>query len=141
MMQLIIDFAYTGSLAVTEDNVQELLMAADQFNVMAIIEVCADFLEDQLCPENCIGIWRFTHVCLCQKLQHTAYKYIIDNFERVVSSEELPDLSAQELVDIMKRDDLNVRNESIVFDAIHQWIAFDPENRHKHFAELLSTVR
>lgn len=56
MMRLIIEFAYTGSVPVTAENVQELLLAADQFNVMDVVQTCCDFLGEQLRAENCIGI-------------------------------------------------------------------------------------
>uniref|UniRef100_A0A3P9DGA7 Kelch like family member 10 n=1 Tax=Maylandia zebra TaxID=106582 RepID=A0A3P9DGA7_9CICH len=69
MMALIINFAYTGSVSITGENVVELLMAADQFN-------------------NCVGIWQFTKVCLSPELRTKTYHYIISNFEQVVLEEE-----------------------------------------------------
>ncbi|KAM9340226.1 kelch-like protein 10 [Symphorus nematophorus] len=141
MMQLIIEFAYTGFLSITERNVQELLMAADQLNVMDVVQACCDFLAEQLCPENCIGIWQFTNICISSELQRKAYNYIIDHFEEVVSCEEFQQLSAEDLTGILKRDDLNVRKESTVFEAILHWITHAPEERKRHITELLSKVR
>lgn len=140
MMELIIEFAYTGSISVTEDNVQELLLAADLLNVVDVVQICSDFLSEQLCPENCIGIWQFTNICFCSELQRKAYSYIIDNFEEVVSQEEFLRLSAQELTDIIEGDDLNVRKESTVYESILHWIAHIPEERETHMAVLLSKV-
>ncbi|XP_030280923.1 kelch-like protein 10 isoform X2 [Sparus aurata] len=140
MMQIIIKFAYTGSLSVTEDNVQELLLAADQFNIKDIVRACCDFLGEQLCPENCIGIWQFTF-CSCFELQRKAYQFILDHFEEVVSSEEFQDLTVQELTDILERDDLNVSEETTVCEAILRWIAHRPEERQAHLLVLLSKVR
>uniref|UniRef100_A0A8C9WW43 Kelch like family member 10 n=1 Tax=Sander lucioperca TaxID=283035 RepID=A0A8C9WW43_SANLU len=127
MMQLIIEFAYTGSVSVTEDNAQELLLAADQLN--------------QLCPKNCIGIFQFTNICFASELQHKAYRCIIDHFEEVVFSEEFLQLSVQELTDILDRDDLNVRKESSVYESILRWITHVPEKRKGHITVLLSKVR
>ncbi|KAG7240961.1 hypothetical protein INR49_026139 [Caranx melampygus] len=56
MLQQIIQFAYTGSVSVTEDNVQELMMAANQFNITDIVQTCSSFISDRLSPENCIGV-------------------------------------------------------------------------------------
>ncbi|XP_076734428.1 kelch-like protein 10 isoform X2 [Maylandia zebra] len=80
MMALIINFAYTGSVSITGENVVELLMAADQFNAMDIVKLCSDFLGEQLCPENCVGIWQFTKV----RLGLMTSDYLKDN---VLSSE------------------------------------------------------
>ncbi|GIY31872.1 hypothetical protein CEXT_91251 [Caerostris extrusa] len=59
MLEVIIQYAYSGVTLVSEDNVQTLLPAADQFNVQGIVKVCTDFLVSKMEPSNCLGIWRF----------------------------------------------------------------------------------
>ncbi|XP_068461425.1 kelch-like protein 10 isoform X2 [Clinocottus analis] len=141
IMRLIIEFAYTGSVSVTAENVQELLMAADQFCVMDVVRTCCNFLEGQLCEENCIGIFRFTDTGFFPELQSKAFRYILDHFEEVASHEEFLDLPLQQLVDILARNDLNVRKESVVYEAVLRWIDHKPEERKEHVAVLLSKVR
>ncbi|XP_064496734.1 kelch-like protein 10 [Pseudopipra pipra] len=48
MMGLIIDYAYTGTVPITEDNVESLLAAADQFGVKGIVNLCCEFLISRL---------------------------------------------------------------------------------------------
>ncbi|XP_042362964.1 kelch-like protein 10 [Plectropomus leopardus] len=141
MMQLIIEFAYSGSVSVTEDNVQELLHAADQLNVMDVVQTCCNFLGEHLCPENCVGIFHLTNIIFHSELQRKAYRYIIDHFEEVVYTEEFLQLSVQELTGIIERDDLNVRLESTVYEAILRWISHKPAERNGYIAELLYKVR
>uniref|UniRef100_A0A3P8S6W3 Kelch like family member 10 n=1 Tax=Amphiprion percula TaxID=161767 RepID=A0A3P8S6W3_AMPPE len=141
MMQLIIEFAYTNSVSVTEDNVQELLLAADQLNVMGVVQACSDFIGEQLCPENCVNIWHFTKICISPKLQQKAYRHIIDHFEEVVTCDEFLEVSVEEFVDILDRDDLSVREESTVYDAVIRWISHAAEERQRHIAALLPKVR
>uniref|UniRef100_A0AAX7VMX9 BTB domain-containing protein n=1 Tax=Astatotilapia calliptera TaxID=8154 RepID=A0AAX7VMX9_ASTCA len=141
MMELIINFAYTGSVSITEENVVELLMAADQLNAMDIVKLCSDFLWEQLCPENCVGIWQFTKVCLSPELRAKAYHYIISNFEQVVLEEEFLQLTVEELADILDRDDLNVQLETTVYEALTKWISHVPAERKQHLTALLPKVR
>uniref|UniRef100_A0A668SMY7 BTB domain-containing protein n=1 Tax=Oreochromis aureus TaxID=47969 RepID=A0A668SMY7_OREAU len=141
MMALIIDFAYTGSVSITEKNAVELLMAADQLNVMDIVKLCCDFLGEQLCPENCVGIWQFTKVCLLPELRAKAYHYIINNFEQVVLEEEFLQLTVEEVADILDREDLNVQLETTVYEALIKWISHVPAEREQHLTALLSKVR
>uniref|UniRef100_A0A8C2XEJ3 Kelch like family member 10 n=1 Tax=Cyclopterus lumpus TaxID=8103 RepID=A0A8C2XEJ3_CYCLU len=141
IMRLIIEFAYTGSVSVTTENVQELLLAADRLNVMDVVQNCCDFLGEQLCAENCIGIFRFTDIVFSTKLQRKAYRYMVDHFEEVAHHEEFLHLPLQQLIDILERDDLNVRNESVAFEAVLRWIDHVPEERKAHLAVLLSKVR
>lgn len=118
----------------------ELLLAADLYNVLGIVEVCCDFLMEMLSTENCIGIWQFSDVCYCSQLQKKAFQFILYNFEQVISSKEFHQLSVEELCDIFEHDELNVKNESIVFEAICKWISHNSERRKKHFAILLPKV-
>ncbi|XP_069555762.1 kelch-like protein 10 [Brachyistius frenatus] len=141
MMQLIIEFAYTGYASVKKHNAKELMLAANHLNVMDIVLTCSDFLREQLCPENCIGIWQFTNFCFSPELQRKAYRYIIDHFEEVVFCEEFLQLSVQELTAILDEDNLNVKEENTVYEAITKWIAHVPEERETHIAALMSKIR
>lgn len=140
MMRLIIEFAYTDSVSVKQDNVQELLQAADQFNIMDIVKACWDYIGSHLSPENCVGIWQFTNFCLCEEMQHKSFHFIIDNFEEVASCDEFQNLSVEELAEIIERDDLNVKRESSVFEAVHSWITHAPEERKQYIGALMSKV-
>lgn len=139
-MRLILDYAYTGSLPITEDNVQEILLAADQFNILEVIETCSNFLVELLHPNNCIGIWKFTNVCFRTELRCKAFRYILEHFEKACLCDEFLLLSEEELTDIIKQDNLNVQQESIVFEAILRWIDHAPEERERHFHVLLKKV-
>ncbi|XP_063767728.1 kelch-like protein 10 [Eleginops maclovinus] len=142
MMRLIIDYAYTNSTLVTEDNVEELLAAADQLFVTGLFQSCWFFLEDQLCPGNCIGIWRLMSFYYMPEDRKKVFHYILHSFKEIVSvSEELVDLSMQQLTTIIESDHLNVSEESTVFEAILSWINHQPDQRSGHIFELLSKVR
>lgn len=141
MMKLIIEFAYTGFVPVTRNNIQELFIAADQFNVNGIVQACSDVLEEQLDPLNCIGIWWFTDVYYNPEVKHKASLYTLNHFEEVAAiSEEFLQLSVEELVKIIESDQLNVKKEKMVFEAMLRWIAHSPEERREYIALLLSKV-
>ncbi|KAI3357286.1 hypothetical protein L3Q82_015732 [Scortum barcoo] len=142
IMKLIIEFAYTGNVPVTQENMQELFIAADQFNVKGIIEACSDLLEEQLSPQNCIGIWWFTDAYYNPYLKLKASLFMLKHFEEVATtSEEFLQLSQDELVKIIENDQLIVKKEKMVFEAILRWITFAPEERRGHISLLLSNVR
>ena len=52
---LILDYAYTGTCKVTSDNVEQLLPLADQFEVLGVVQLCCQFLLNELKPDNCLG--------------------------------------------------------------------------------------
>ncbi|KAM6981929.1 kelch-like protein 10 [Tautogolabrus adspersus] len=142
MMKLIVEFAYTGYVYVPQENIQELFIAADQFNVRGLIQACSVQLENQLTPENCIGIWEFADIYYNPELKCKASNFILNHFEEVAaSSEEFLQISAQELAQIIENDRLNVKKEKTVFESIIHWITHAPEKRRGHIFLLLSKVR
>ncbi|KAK2851195.1 hypothetical protein Q5P01_007471 [Channa striata] len=142
VMKLVIGFAYTNFVPVTHKNVQELFVTADRFNVMGIIEACSDFLEEQLTPHNCIGIWRFTDSYYYPEIKNKAFRFLLNHFEEVATtSEEFLLLSAQELCKIIESDQLIVKKEKTVFEAILRWVSGSTEERREHISLLLSKVR
>uniref|UniRef100_A0A8C9TRR6 Kelch like family member 10 n=1 Tax=Scleropages formosus TaxID=113540 RepID=A0A8C9TRR6_SCLFO len=142
VMRLIVEYAYTCAVPVTPDNVERLLAAADHFNVMGVVRECCRFLEGQLSPDNCIGVYKFASLYFCPELRQRAYLFILHHFEEVVrSSDEFLELEALQLCDIIEKDHLNIKRESVAFEAVLRWIAHAPSGRKRHISLLLSKVR
>ncbi|XP_042079156.1 kelch-like protein 10 [Haplochromis burtoni] len=141
-MSLILEYAYTQSVVVTEDNVLELLVEADNFIVTGVIQACCDFLERKLCVNNCVSICNLAHLHNCPDLSGKAYLYILHHFEEVGAlSLEFLQLSVQQLSDLIEKDELNVKQESTVFEAILRWINYSPVERGCDMPALLKQVR
>lgn len=142
LLELILDYAYTGYCRVTSRNVERLLPVADQLEVLGAVNLCCQFLLQELRPENCLGILKFSRHYFCRDLEQKTRKYVLHHFKQIfVRSPEVTDLSFEELEDLLSDDELNVRNEEIVFDAIKKWTEINPESRAAHLPSLLNCVR
>ncbi|XP_012728266.2 kelch-like protein 10 isoform X1 [Fundulus heteroclitus] len=142
VMELILEYAYTSSVVVTEDNVAELLAAAARFGVEGLIQACCDFLQGKLCSKNCINTWKLADHYNFRNLKEAAYLYILQHFEEVVDvCADFLQLSVEQLADLIGKDELNVRKESFVFEAILRWVEVAPEERKGYMPTLLTKVR
>ncbi|XP_040190742.1 kelch-like protein 10 [Rana temporaria] len=142
MMRLILLYAYTNAISINCENVEDLFMAADQFNILGLQWRCSDFLIDQLCPKNCVGIGRFSNHFHCHKLHEKTHAYILCHFHEITTtSEEFLELSLTEFEDLIEKDDLMVKREQVVFEAIIKWIEYHPTQRRQHITTLLPKVR
>uniref|UniRef100_A0A671RT61 Kelch-like protein 20 n=1 Tax=Sinocyclocheilus anshuiensis TaxID=1608454 RepID=A0A671RT61_9TELE len=124
-MELLIDFAYTSQVTVEEGNVQTLLPAACLLQLAEIQEACCEFLKRQLDPSNCLGIRAFADTHSCRELLRIADKFTQHNFQEVMESEEFMLLPANQLIDIISSDELNVRSEEQVFNAVMAWVKYN----------------
>ena len=58
-----------------------------------------------------------------------------------VKSEEFLQLSAQTLGSLINSDDLHIRYEEAVYDAVMMWINYDEQTRSPYLPDLLCHVR
>lgn len=140
-MEILIEFAYTSHIIVEESNVQVLLPAACLLHMTEIQDVCCEFLKRQLDPSNCLGIRAFADTHSCQDLLLYADKFTQDRFQEVIESEEFLLLPVNQLIDIISSDELNVRSEEQVFNAITAWVKYNVAERRQHLAHVLQHVR
>ena len=140
-LELLVDFAYTSRIDVTESNVQVLLPAANLLQLVAVRDACSGFLQSQLDPTNCLGIEAFADLHACPDLKMAAHMYAQRHFVDVVKSEEFMCLLAHEVAELISSDDLGVRTEEHVFEAVLAWVKHDEEMREKDLPILMERVR
>ncbi len=140
-MEMIIDFCYTSKITVDEKSVQSLLPAACILQLQEIIDYCAEFLRSQLDPSNCLGIRAFADTHSCTELLQIADKYMQNNFVDVVESDEFLLLPLNELNQIIGHDELNVKIEEQVYQAVMNWVRFNVDERKEYLSQLMQNVR
>lgn len=143
MLVILIEYAYNREVCITAENVVELLTTADKFNIEKIVFKCCRFIEENLQPENCIGVRKYAKIYFCKELEEAALSYILEHFETIANSacEEFNGLDCQELEELLGYDELNVRSEEHAFKAIVKWISIDPASRSQNMTKLLAKVR
>lgn len=140
-VSFIVDYSYTGSINIHQDNVQNLLGAASLFQILPVQKACAKFLETQVDNSNCIGIFNFAHIHNCDSLRLKAREHIEKNFTEVCRGEEFLCLSLDKVEDLISSDELNVEREEIVFEAVMTWISEKEEDRRSFIGGLLPHIR
>uniref|UniRef100_A0A8C6Q1U7 Kelch-like protein 20 n=1 Tax=Nothobranchius furzeri TaxID=105023 RepID=A0A8C6Q1U7_NOTFU len=128
-------------VTVEEGNVQTLLPAACLLQLAEIQEACCEFLKRQLDPSNCLGIRAFADTHSCRELLRIADKFTQHNFQEVMESEEFMLLPANQLIDIISSDELNVRSEEQVFNAVMAWVKYGIQERRPQLPQVLQHVR
>lgn len=140
-LELLVDFAYSSQIDVTESNVQVLLPAANLLQLVAVRDACSGFLQSQLDSTNCLGIKAFADLHACPDLKMAAHLFAQHHFVDVVKSEEFMCLSAQEVTELISSDDLGVRTEEHVYEAVLAWVKHDEQMREKDLPKLMECVR
>ncbi|KRX61952.1 Kelch-like protein 3 [Trichinella sp. T9] len=140
-LKSLVNFMYTSEIAITAENVQHILIAADLLEMSEVTNCCCEFLKSQLNPSNCIGIQEFAEHHSCIALSIFARVYCEQHFDEVIKNEEYLSLSLENLLQIISSDNLKTRCESDVCEAVMKWIRHDLERRQAYLPKLFRCIR
>ena len=141
IMEDLLRFMYTGEVELTNQNVQELLVAADYLLIANLKEICCEYLQDSLSPATCFSTARFAHRYCSEKLQDAADQFTRDHFVEASKSEEFVYLDHNTVIELISNDDIVVTQEEEVYEAVLRWVEHDYRVRKEHFDELFNCVR
>ncbi|ELU01037.1 hypothetical protein CAPTEDRAFT_167175 [Capitella teleta] len=139
-MELVIKYMYSGEVKLQASTVQNLLSAANLFQLSDLKEGCAVFMGKKLDVDNCIGIHFFAQAHECGDLEFQAWDVITEHFEEVAQCIEFLDLSAEKFVEIIQYDDLQASEED-VYEAALAWLQHSPEERTSNVYDIFRHVR
>ncbi|KAM8789459.1 actin-binding protein IPP isoform 2-T2 [Rhynchonycteris naso] len=141
IFRILLDFIYTGIVNIAVNNVQELIVAADMLQLTEVVNLCCEFLKGQIDPLNCIGIFQFSEQIACHDLLEFTENYIHVHFLEVQSGEEFLALTKDQLIKILRSEELSIEDEYQVFLAAMQWLLKDLGRRKKYVVEVLDPIR
>uniref|UniRef100_A0A3B5LR32 Kelch-like family member 29 n=1 Tax=Xiphophorus couchianus TaxID=32473 RepID=A0A3B5LR32_9TELE len=129
VLELLLEFVYTGSLVIDSANAKTLLEAANKFQFNTFCKVCVSFLEKQLTAANCLGVLAMAEAMSCTELHNMAKAFALQNFPEVAGQEEILSVSKEDLVTYLSNDSLNTKAEELVYETVIKWIKQDPSSR------------
>ncbi|MGH0129213.1 UNVERIFIED_CONTAM: hypothetical protein FKN15_069719 [Acipenser sinensis] len=140
-LESLINFAYNGDLTIDQQNVQSLLTGASFLQLQNVKDACCTFLRERLHPKNCLGVRQFAEAMMCTVLYDAANSFIHQHFVEVSMSEEFLALGPEAVLELVGRDELNVKAEEQVFEAVLAWVRHKRDQREPRLPELLSKTR
>ena len=108
VMEDVLEFIYTGSVEVTQENSEDLIAAASNLLILGLKKLCGRFLERQMSKSNCISTFYFAEMYQCDKLITKTRKFIHANFKSVAEMDEFLNLEAKEVETWISRDEISV---------------------------------
>lgn len=141
VMGMILRYLYTSDINLTEQNVQDIFMIANMYQIPSIFSVCLSYLQEKMVLGNCLAIFKLGLLLDCPRLALGAREFICERYQVVVRDQDFFQLSPSELAIIISSDALNVDREEQVFESLMDWIKHDEPTRLKELPELLHCVR
>ena len=147
VLKIVMDAMYTGNLHVKEENVFEVLAAADHLQVTSVVQQCCDFLLNEIIQfrfdvQTFCRIWTMADRHGLKDLQEAAEHKVASMYKDVCESEEfLSNIDADQFCSLLSRDDLSAPSETFVFKSVMQWIKYKKEERMAVAGKVIGAVR
>ena len=119
----VLQFMYTGEVELTNQNVRNILRAADVIELNELTQFCGDYLLDSVSTTNCIGHWRLAEQMNLAALAAACKRLCLKEFEKIGSStDELSSLSEKMMVELLEDEELVVESEVDVCETLMKWL-------------------
>ncbi|EFO91075.1 hypothetical protein CRE_31472 [Caenorhabditis remanei] len=133
----LLSFAYTGELRISTSNVQSIMMGANFFQMLEVVQYCGTFLLTRLHPSNALSIREFCRMmCVEGSIAEKINDYIQKHFSAISKDDDFKKLPLDDTVDLLKNDNLYVDSEEQIFVAAMEWLRFE-ESRHDDAEKLV----
>ena len=139
-VKTLIDFMYSGVININNENVLQLLAAADYLQMDNVKEFCAEFLESFVSSASYITILDVANLHRLETLQKRIYQTISTEFDEFVQTENFRSLSKTELKCCISNIERAQVNEVSVYQAIIAWIKCKEQTRAENFCELFKMI-
>lgn len=135
IMHLILGFAYTKHINLTNDNVYDLSIAADYLEIEELQAICVSYLKSLITYQTWTSIFRFaSQLCLAQLMSAC-----MNNFQKVYNKLDLRQYHVSEFKAILKVQKKKMTSTR-VFEAILFWVNSIKQERKRYFDDLLQYV-
>ncbi|XP_035659862.1 kelch repeat and BTB domain-containing protein 2-like [Branchiostoma floridae] len=137
----ILSYIYSGTIHVSMDKVQPLYQAADLLQLDYVRDTCCSYMAMNVERSTCVDLYKFADVSSVDIVRKCCLQWITRNFTEVASSEDFFSLSVNQLTEIISHDELDVKEETTVWEAVVRWVQHSREGRLDHLPSILPHIR
>ena len=140
IFELIIEFAYTSKVRLSNQNAAPLLAAADMLQVVRLRDKCQMFLEKEINVNNCFHLLEVAKLYAIPSLLQKAHECMVLNFSTFCNEEDFLKLQKDDLINLLRYEQLNVDSEFTVFESVVRWLLVS-EDHEADKEEVMQWVR
>ncbi|XP_078572533.1 kelch repeat and BTB domain-containing protein 2-like [Branchiostoma floridae x Branchiostoma japonicum] len=141
MFEEILSYIYSGTLHVSQVKVQPLYQAADLLQLDYVRDTCSSYMAMNVERSTCVDLYKFADVFSVGSVRKDCLQLIHKHFAEVASSEEFCSLSVNQLTEIISHDELDVKEETTVWEAVVRWVQHSRQDRLHHLPSILPHIR
>ena len=142
-MKIVMDSMYSGEINVNNENVFEVLIAADHLQVTSVVQQCCKYLiQLKFDVQTYCHIIKFADQHGLKDVKEATESKMASVYKEICENKEfLCDMNVDVLSALLSRDDLSAPSENFIFKSVMQWIKYRKEQRMDVAAQVIGAVR
>ena len=116
ILRTVVAFMYNSEYVIDDENVIELVKLSRTWNLDILSKLCVTYISDNITINNACRFYNFALEDDDQHSSATLSMFIREHFTSLHESGQLKELSLKNFTTIIKHDEINVKNEDVVFN-------------------------
>ena len=137
----LIDYIYNGNVDIDDENVLQLLAAADYLQLLDAKQFCFEYLEENIGSENWSEILKAVIMYRDNKIKDKVYLFITEYFDEIIATDQFIAFSQDDLKDLVSNLDRSKVKETSIYEGIMKWIKHDLEARRDALLDLFRLIK
>ena len=102
-MNSLVDFVYTGKIKVNNNNIEQIVTAANYYGMAAVLQKCLEYLMGKINKTNSIEMLEFAERISDDTFKNFAVKFVVQNFESIYGTNlDIMKMTTKILMDIIR---------------------------------------
>ena len=139
-MKILIDYMYGETIVIDDENVLQVLAAADYVQLQDVKDFCIAYFKMSLSIANCLDALTAYSLYMSLLSPDHIYLFISDNFDAVFEQEKFKHLTTNDLITLLGKLNKSKVNQESMFSAIISWIEHSEEDRKEEFPMMFDLV-
>ena len=122
ILRTVVAFMYNSDYVIDNKNAIELLKFSETWNLDILAKLCVTYINDNITINNACKFYNFALDNVDQHKTQIASRFIREHFTSLHELGQLQELSLKNLTTIIEHDEINVKNEDLIFSSAIQVI-------------------
>ena len=122
ILRTVVAFMYNSEYVIDDENVIELLKFSGNWNLDILAKLCVEYMNENITINNACRFYNFALDNVDQQKSQIVNKFIRKHFTSLHESGQLSELSPKNFTTIIEHDEINVKNEDVIFSSATQII-------------------
>ena len=122
ILRTVVAFMYNSEYVIDDENVIELLKLSKTWHLDILTQLCVTYMDDNITINNACRFYNYASVNVGDNNPQLLNAFIQEHFTSLHKSDQLSELSLKNFTTIIEHDEINVKNEDVIFSSAVQII-------------------